>query len=262
MRGRSTVDGLAVYRRAATPTGAPRVVMVHGAMDRAAGFVKVGRHLTDLDVVRYDRRGYGRSKGAGLSVSFETQGEDLLAVLGEEPAVLFGHSAGGVVALIAAARRPDLVRAVFAYESPTPWASWYPRRDPVVSAAEASDAPESVVRDAVDGFMHAVVGEQRWRSLSDGTREQRYTDGRALLVDLDITATTTPPFDIGRITMPVVAAHGTLSGQRHQRSAQGLAEEIPHAELHVVERSGHTAPDTHPAEVAALVRRTVERAGP
>ncbi len=258
VRGRSTVDGLAVYRRAAAPGGAPRVVIVHGAMDRAAGFVKVGRHLTDLDVVRYDRRGYGRSQDAGVSATFDAQADDLLAVIGEEPAVLFGHSAGGIVALVAAERRPDLVPAVLAFEAPTPWAPWYRRHRPVHAATDASDEQ---VREAVDGFMDAVVGADRWRSLPPSTRAQRYADGRALLVDMEITSTGTAPFDTTRIAGPVVAAHGTESGERHRLSAQELVKEVPSGELHVVAGAGHMAPDTHPAEVADLVRRAVGLSG-
>ena len=46
------VDGLAVYRRAATPeVPGGRVVLVHGSMDRAASFLKAVRRLPELDIV-------------------------------------------------------------------------------------------------------------------------------------------------------------------------------------------------------------------
>lgn len=235
--------------------------MVHGAMDRAAGFVKVGRHLTDLDVVRYDRRGYGRSQGAGISTTFATQAYDLLAVVGETPAVLVGHSVGGAIAVLAAERRPDLFPAVFAFEAPTPWASWYPTRRAVPAADTASDEQ---VRAEVDRFMVAVIGAPRWDALASATREQRYGDGRALLVDLAITSRSRDgrrrTFDPTSLRQPVVAAHGSESHDRHVRSARELADGAPNGELHVVEGASHTAPDSHPAEVAALIRHTVDLA--
>ena len=107
--------------------GAARVVVVHGAMDRSTSFGRVARHLDDLEVVRYDRRGYGRSIEVGPG-DLDDDVADLLTVLDGRPSVVFGHSIGGVVAVVAAARRPDLVRSVLAYEAPAPWAPWRCRR--------------------------------------------------------------------------------------------------------------------------------------
>ncbi|TFH20998.1 MAG: hypothetical protein E4H05_01065, partial [Acidimicrobiales bacterium] len=44
----------------------PTLVVVHGSMDRAAGLLRLSRRLdTQFRVVRYDRRGYGRSRSIG-----------------------------------------------------------------------------------------------------------------------------------------------------------------------------------------------------
>ena len=81
----------------------PRVVVVHGAMDRAASFGRVGRQPAGPDVVRYDRRGYGESAALGTG-TLDEHVEDLLGVLDGRPATVFGHSIGGVIALVAAQR--------------------------------------------------------------------------------------------------------------------------------------------------------------
>ena len=54
----------------------PLVVLVHGSMDRSASFIRTERHLDGRHVVRYDRRGYGRSveTGAVIAVSVEPLG--------------------------------------------------------------------------------------------------------------------------------------------------------------------------------------------
>ncbi|MEO7370491.1 MAG: hypothetical protein ABIZ69_06505, partial [Ilumatobacteraceae bacterium] len=40
----------------------PLIVLIHGSMDRSAGMLKLSRRLdTEFLVLRYDRRGYGRS---------------------------------------------------------------------------------------------------------------------------------------------------------------------------------------------------------
>ena len=51
-----------IWSEVAGPADAPLVVLVHGTMDRSTGMLKVSRRLDSrFRVVRYDRRGYGRS---------------------------------------------------------------------------------------------------------------------------------------------------------------------------------------------------------
>ena len=91
---------------------APLIVLVHGSMDRSAGLLKLSRRLdADHRVLRYDRRGYGRSAPHPGPFGMDGQVADLVELLDGRPAVVFGHSYGGNVALAAAARRPDLVHA-------------------------------------------------------------------------------------------------------------------------------------------------------
>jgi len=67
-----------------------------------------------------DRRGDGRSPDTARG-DFETDADDVVGLLGEPrsrpdghqgPAHLVGHGNGGVIAMLAAARRPDLVRSL------------------------------------------------------------------------------------------------------------------------------------------------------
>lgn len=124
----------------------PLVVLVHGAMDRSGGMLRVRRALqSTCHVVRYDRRGYARSLDAGPPTSFDQQVDDLADLLDGRPAVLAGHSLGGVVCLALAARRPHLVRSVLAYEAPKMWAPWWPGGTPgsQAVAVASGDRPES-----------------------------------------------------------------------------------------------------------------------
>lgn len=63
-----------------------------------------------------DRRGFGGSPADGR-VDFERDADDVADLLGEG-AHLVGHSYGGVVSLLAAARRPDAVRSLTVIEPP------------------------------------------------------------------------------------------------------------------------------------------------
>jgi pimeloyl-ACP methyl ester carboxylesterase len=264
------VEGLAVYRhRRSEPTSPPPapsgealgVVLVHGSMDRAASFLKVTRRLPELDVVRYDRRGYGRSVGAGLAPTIDDQVDDLFAVMDRTDhhrAVVVGHSLGGVIALRAAVRRPDLVPSVAAFESPMSWLDWWPKGSAGNRALAADgDGPE----DAAERFMRGMVGDRIWEKLPARTRRERRSEGPALLAEL-AAIRGEPPYDPAELTVPVLAGYGSESKPYHQEAARRLAELAPEGELIVVDGSGHAGQASHPAEFASFVRRAVERAGP
>ncbi|MGC8463016.1 MAG: alpha/beta fold hydrolase [Acidimicrobiales bacterium] len=99
--------GLAVWERG---TGTP-VVLVHGQPGSARTWEPVVQRLpSDLWVLVPDRPGYGRTLRAAGGL------EENAAVLAGElerrrasPAVVVGHSYGGGIALLLAARRPELV---------------------------------------------------------------------------------------------------------------------------------------------------------
>jgi pimeloyl-ACP methyl ester carboxylesterase len=252
----SAVEGLFISEHGRGGDG-PTVALVHGSLDRSAAFARVQRHLDDLRVLRYDRRGYGRSLHLGPAGSFQTQVDDLAAVLADRPAVVVGHSLGGVIALALAQQRPDLVTAVVAYESPMAWMPWWPG----ATAGSAAMAADGDARDAAERFMRRMVGDERWEGLPQRTREQRRAEGPALVAELrSIRTADEPPYVAGNMRVPVVAAHGTESAAHHRAAAEALAEQAPLGELVIVDGASHGVHLTHPAELAGLARRAIERA--
>ena len=247
--------GLWVHHRAPR-TAAPdaeRVVLVHGALDRSASLVRVGGRLGDVDVTRYDRRGYGRSAGLGPATGLDQHVDDLLVVVGDRPAVLVGHSIGGLVALAAAARRPGVADAVVAYEPPTPWATWW------APPPSAVDEGTGDAGDEAERFLRRMAGDDAWAALPPATRAARRAEGPALLVDLR--SARELPFDPGAVTCPVVLGCGDGTGGSHRRAVDLLAALLPTAEVVVVPGAGHGAHLQQPTAMAALVRRGLDRAG-
>ena len=90
-----------------------------GCITTWRGFPKELSTALGLDAVVYDRQGYGRSQPMGpepRGLDYMHREADVLAALleklGIEQAILFGHSDGGTIALLAAARHPQHIAAV------------------------------------------------------------------------------------------------------------------------------------------------------
>jgi pimeloyl-ACP methyl ester carboxylesterase len=232
------------------PAGGPVVVLVHGSLDRSTSFARVQRLLADCTVVRYDRRGYGRSLGAGPPVSFEQQVDDLEAVVAGRQVVLAGHSYGGVLCLALAARRADLVSTVVSYEAPMPWASWWPS-----STAGGDALAEPDPADAAERFMRRMVGDDRWERLPASTRAKRRAEGVTLVAEMRaLRRPGDAPYDPVAVTAPVVVGCGGRSSERHLRTAEELVTSLPDARLEVVEGASHGVHLTHPSSLARLIR--------
>lgn len=93
----------------------PPIVVLHGLMGRATTWWNVARWLTDYGhVVGLDARGHGRARHEGPwdTESFAADVAALVTSLDEGPAIVVGHSMGGLHAWVLAATRPELVRAV------------------------------------------------------------------------------------------------------------------------------------------------------
>jgi pimeloyl-ACP methyl ester carboxylesterase len=237
----------------------PLVVLVHGSMDRSGSWVRVVRELRDLHTVRYDRRGYGRSLEVGPG-SMEAHIGDLFEVIAERPCVVAGHSYGAAIALAAAERRPALVRGVVSYEGPMPWRDFWPTTSGG-SNAMAEVRQGAAVGDAAERFLRRHIGDEKWASLPQKTRDERRAEGAALLTELASAREDGAPYDPSRITVPVISARGSVSEPYLMQGADVLASELPDAEHAVIEGANHGAHQSHPAEMAELIRRCLRRAG-
>ncbi len=154
------------------------IVLLHGLMGRASTWWPVARWLGDHGrVVGIDARGHGRSEARGPWTT-QRLAADVVELLGDVgPAVVIGHSMGGLHGLVAAAQRPDLVRALvvedmgvdFVGRSAADARAWFgalPPRWPALAA----------VREAFAGYGDYMIECVEERA-----------DGWALLADVEHT---------------------------------------------------------------------------
>ena len=245
--------GLHVLDHHAPSASGPAVILVHGSLDRAASFARVVRRLPDVHVITYDRRGYAHSRGVLPVGELHDHVADLLALVGDGPAVVVGHSYGGDVALGAALAAPGPVVGVGAYEPPLSWTDWWPRR-----ARTADDADPGRFAER---FFRRMVGDGAWERAGEQTRAERRADGPALVSELTSLRSGGPPFDVGGLAVPAVFGRGAASVWHHRRAAEELQAAVPGSELFEISGASHGAHLTHPAAFADFVLAVVRRAG-
>jgi pimeloyl-ACP methyl ester carboxylesterase len=245
-----------IWSEEAGPDDAPLVVVIHGSMDRATGMLKVSRQLDErFRVLRYDRRGYGRSHPHPGPFTVDANVDDLVNLLDGRRSVLVGHSYGGDVALAAADRHPHLVAGVAVYETPLSWLPWWPGNTAgSVAVATAQRDPE----EAAEVFMRRMIGSERWDALPERTRETRRAEGLAMVGELS-DLRRHAAWDPARITCPVVVSFGG-NGAAHHRRGMTHASEILTCPLVELDGCRHDAPLSDAQRFTARVVEPVLRA--
>jgi pimeloyl-ACP methyl ester carboxylesterase len=114
-------NGAELYYETRGAAGDP-VVLVHGSLvDHHTWDAVVGPLAEALQVIAYDRRGYGRSTGPRRVRSVRDDTEDLAGLLQATelyPAHIVTHSYAGAMAFRLAQDRPEMVRSIAVHEPP------------------------------------------------------------------------------------------------------------------------------------------------
>jgi pimeloyl-ACP methyl ester carboxylesterase len=289
-----TTDGAVLHATVDGRDDAPvTVVLAHGwtlaqaAWDDVAGLLAPRAAAGELRLVRYDQRGHGRSGWGTAEISIDRLGDDLRAVLNHlapsGPVVLGGHSMGGMTIMCLAAARPELfgdrVRGValvstaageFASDPRSPAGRWH-RLSPGMLTAALSGArliegmrrllPPShprhrkLVRDLLYGadatddmvlagaeIMHASTVRAFVTFLPALGEHDKYAE---------LSALRRVPVEI------LVGDSDKLTPLRHSRK---VADALPHAALHVLDRTGHMVPQERPRQTADALERLITAA--
>lgn len=256
-------SGLAVItQHADAPPERPGFVLVHGAMDRKSSFRRLANKLSDFPVTYYDRRGYADSlKLAGeveaSDVSASSHVSDLLGLISERPCIVFGHSMGGTLALLAAMEKPANLLGILTFETPLPFEPWWP-----TWPAEPSELIRGINREEsserAEKFMIKLIGEGRWLALPEKTREQRRLEGFTLISEMSSLAAARDHFDPRKLDIPLVATVGEHSAERHQSAQLYLLRSSPNVRAMTILDANHGAHLSHSDAVAELCVLTLK----
>jgi len=113
--------GVVAINYAEGPLNGPTLVLLHGLTGRWQAFLSVIPALSvRWHIYALDFRGHGKSGRVHRRYQLQDYVEDVKAFLQRqltEPAVLFGHSLGGVIAMLVTATSPEAVRALVLADS-------------------------------------------------------------------------------------------------------------------------------------------------
>ncbi|NNN18576.1 MAG: alpha/beta hydrolase [Acidimicrobiaceae bacterium] len=232
-------------------------------MDRATSFKRAAKHLSGYEVISYDRRGYATSpfqdiNGMPKKVSWQIHLRDLTEIVNEKPTVVFGHSYGGTLTLLAAERRVENLLGLVAFESPLSWIpGWSTWSTNSADPSEAIDLEWA--KKQAKGFMISMIGEDSWRRLPPSTKRSREIEGITMLSEMSSMSHLSPVLDPSQIKVPVIIARSEQAPERHVKGSDYLANTIPDSQIRIVSNTDHGVHLKRPETVAELVREIIAR---
>lgn len=104
------------------PANGTPLLLLHGSSSRWQTFSTILPELTSqFHVYAMDLRGHGKSGRTPGAYRIQDFLSDVLAFIKHQinqPAIVFGHSFGGMLGMMAAARHPELIKALIVGDSP------------------------------------------------------------------------------------------------------------------------------------------------
>ena len=256
-------DGTLLAVRAAGDPSAPSVVFSHGfSLDMTTWHYQWKEFSERYRCVLFDHRGHGESGPAVDSdYSLQAMGEDLLAVLdaavGEGPAVLVGHSMGGMAILAMAERHPEefgsrIAGVVFADTAAAEvlrgaLGGVTARLHALISAPKRAQRVQRFLRAGESDLAYAIArltnfGPQATPSVIEHVARisgraplEVWADGLVAIMEMDLRHA------IEHVRVPSLVIVGDVDRVTPPASALALKNALPDAEMVVLKGAGHLA---------------------
>lgn len=233
------------------------IIFIGGILSDRASLREVARDVaTEAATVTFDRRGRGDSGDAGAySVAREVGDIHALAVLFDEPPILFGHSSGAGLAIEAAASGMPLA-GVILYEPPYGADDEDSRAESrafaemINARLEAGDRPGAIL-----SFFEALgLPPEEARGMAEDPAMQ--TRAGTMAYDFAVMGHmerggVIPLDKIGAIRLPALVLTGELSPPFFSEIAREVADALPGASLQTVPGADHAA---HSDSLPGIIR--------
>jgi pimeloyl-ACP methyl ester carboxylesterase len=251
------IDGMEFHYKI-SGQGEPAIVLLHGFVSSVFTWRKVMVPLSEYGtVIAFDRPGFGlterplpdqwEGKNPYQAEAHADQTIALLEALGFKNAVLIGNSAGGSVALDAACRHPEAVRAlvlvdaaVYLQPGPPAWvipllSSPQGRRLGILLARAVAKHGKPLLNFALHDS--SQIASEMWEGY---TKPTHAVDWDSIFWELFIT--TDPPYlgdCLPQVSIPVLVMSGDDDKVVPLKHSVRVADELPNATLAILEQCGH-----------------------
>lgn len=211
------------------------VLLLHGGLSQTSHWDSsiLPAVQDDFHVFAYDRTGHGFTGDAVQSFHFDYQLSEAISYLEDvvkEPAHLIGFSDGGIIALMAAIKRPELVKSIVA-----------------IGANYHHSGTVSILQDwnpsDEDRAEYAITSPDAPHTLNEKIKKMQ----KIWKSEPDISLT-----DIAKIECPVLVLVGDDDVIKHSHSIQ-LYEALPLGQFAVVPGTSHILPKEKPEIVNAII---------
>lgn len=243
----------------------PPLVMVYGALSDNTYWRRLAPFLEPhFELYAMERRGHGES-GDNPAYEVGREVEDIVAVLQplSGPAFLFGHSAGAVLALLAAMRAPERVGRLVLYEPPFTVAAGLrapidpdlaPRLAGLVAEGRREEAMETFFREAPQVSEEDIQRQKNgplWPALTPLAHTLPYDVQVGRLAELSVV-------EGASLMVPTLLLYGELSPEWMRQAAIVLAPYFTDATLVELPGQGHAAAFTGPELLAGEITRFLQ----
>ena len=229
----------------------PSVVLIHGVGLRAEAWNRqIDALAPHFRVTAIDMPGHGGSAQQQAAAPGLSDYTDAVAAVLTEPALIFGHSMGAMVALDLATRFPGKVRGVVALNA-------------VFNRSAAASRAVQVRAESLDGATTIDPGETLFRWFGN-VHSPESEACRTWLGNMDpseyrkayrVFAAEDGPSrpDLSVLACPVLFATGSAEPNSTPRMSQEMASLAPRGSTAIVEGAAHMMPMTHADEINPIL---------
>ena len=234
--------------------GDETVLLLHGGLSNSDAMLDgIGGPLGERRrVAAFDRRGHGRTADTPEAFHYESMVDEAVAFIEYigGPVHIVGWSDGGIVGLLLALRRPELVGRLVAIGTNYHW-NVLPDLTSLAAAAD-DGVDETTEADAADNGIVALLAAAYAERSPDGPDHFAVVaaKGHHLFgIEPELTVA-----DLARVSVPVLVMAGDDDLVPLSHTAAFFAG-LPEAQLAIVPGASHGLPMEHPQEVVGLIER-------
>lgn len=235
------------------PNHRPPLIFIHGA---GGSFLSWHPHLRRLEgetVYTLDLPGHGNSDGVGRQ-SIQDYADDVLQFIAEnkiQKPILVGHSMGGAIVLTLGLQYPDQITGLvllgtgaklrvspLIFEKVKDTTTFAEAVQLVNEYSFNTDAPKELIRLSIEAMLKL--------------------NPQTLLGDFLACNSFDVIGKLNAIQIPTLILCGTLDVMTPPKFSKSLAEQIPQAQLHMLEKTGHMLMLEQPDAVAKLIKHFLD----